>query len=101
MPQANVDFWRRAREAQEKLAEAFLDHPDVTLIDIGYAYEGGQRTNQVVLRVHVKERWVNAKTDERIAFPDQVNDIPVRIMVGDYQLETGTDTPEEACDPAP
>jgi hypothetical protein len=81
------EFQARVRRAQEKLMNQFLNHPDVSLIDVGYAPEGEQVRGQVVLRIHVRDRWVQARSEERVTFPTQVDDIPVIVMRGDYQLE--------------
>ena len=78
-------FWTEARHAQEKLVQQFLDNPDVTLIDIGYVGEENTASEQIALRIHVRERWFKAKPEERIAFPDQVSGIPVVVIRGEYQ----------------
>jgi hypothetical protein len=80
-------FWARASRARDKLAARYLDHPDVTLIDIGYAPEGGAEAGEIVLRIHVRERWMNAKPGERVAFPEQIDGIPVAVMLGEYRLD--------------
>jgi hypothetical protein len=97
MSQVDSEFWDRARRARDKLAAQFLDHPDVSLIDIGYAPERGEETEEVVLRIHVRERWVKAQPEERVAFPKQVDGIPVVVILGEYQLETDAPTADEEC----
>lgn len=95
MSQESSEFWNRARRARDTLVEQFIAHPDVSLIDLGYAPEGSERTEEVVLRIHVRERWMKAKPEERVAFPKQVDDIPVIVMLGDYRLETDVPTTSE------
>ncbi len=87
MSQQDSEFWDKARRARDKLAAQFLDHPDVSLIDIGYPIEQGQVGKEVVLRIHVRERWMKAKPEERTAFPAEVEGIPVIVMFGDYKAE--------------
>ncbi len=77
--------WVEARRAQDELVQQFLDHPDVTLIDIGYLGKENSTSEQIALRIHVRERWFQAKPEERIAFPEQVNGIPVVVIPGEYQ----------------
>ncbi len=79
-------FWAEARQAQDKLAQQFLDHPDMMLIDIGHGGEEDNASEQIVLRIHVRERWFKAKPEERIAFPEQVSGIPVVVIRGEYQV---------------
>ena len=96
MTMKNSEFWNRARRARDKLVDQFLDHPDVSLIDIGYAPAApGESTEEVVLRVHVREHWLKAKSEERAAFPEQVDGIPVIVMPGDYQPEIDAPAADE------
>ena len=90
MSQQNSEFWQRAYRARDVLAAQFLGHPAVSLIDIGYVMDGSEIRGDIVLRIHVRESWVNARPEERVRFPDQVDGIPVIVMRGDYRLETDT-----------
>jgi hypothetical protein len=93
MSQKNPEFWNRARHARNKLADRFLDHPDVSLIDIGFVpAEQGERTEEIVLRIHVREKWLNAKPEARVAFPGQMDGIPIIVISGDFRLETDAPT---------
>ncbi|MDJ0772445.1 MAG: hypothetical protein QNJ49_03305 [Mastigocoleus sp. MO_167.B18] len=87
MVQGNPEFWAKARRAQNELVEQFLNHPDVSLIDIGYAPEENQNSGEIVLRIHVRDRWIKAKLEERITFPTQVEGIPVIVIPGEYEFE--------------
>jgi hypothetical protein len=98
MSQEDSGFWTRVGRARDKLVDQFLNHSDVTLIGIGYAPERGEETKEVVLRIHVRERWMKAKPEERVAFPEEVDGIPVVVMLGEYQLETGVAAADEERD---
>jgi len=89
MSQENAEFWKKARRARDKLVDQFIYHPDVNLIDIGFAPERSEGTEEIVLRIHVKERWMKARPEERVAFPEQVDGIPVVVMLEDFRLDTG------------
>ncbi|MBE9508355.1 MAG: hypothetical protein IMY86_09935 [Chloroflexi bacterium] len=97
MSQEDSEFWTRARRARDELVDQFINHPDVSLIDAGYPPEQGEGTEEVVLRIHVRERWMRAKPDERVAFPDQVDGIPVVVMLGEYRLDTDASAAGEEC----
>jgi hypothetical protein len=79
-------FWAEAHQAQDKLMQQFLDHPDVTLIDIGYVGEENSASEQIALRIHVRESWFKAKPEERTAFPEQESGIPVVVIRGEYKV---------------
>lgn len=76
-------FWPRAYEARDKLVAQFLDHPDVSLIDIGYDLENKATPQQIVLRVHI--RRPSAK--QTLALPPEIDGLPVRTIVADYGIE--------------
>jgi hypothetical protein len=92
MLQRDSTFWTRARGARDKLVDRFIHHPDVSSIDIGYPPQRDQGAEEIVLRIHVRERWMKARPEERVAFPEEIDGIPVIVMLGDYQLDT--DAPE-------
>lgn len=87
MSEADSEFLTKARCARDKLADQFLTHPEVSLIDIGYAPEHGSQKGEIVLRIHVRESWLRANPQSRIPFPTQIDSIPVVVMHGDYQLQ--------------
>ena len=87
MSQDSPEFWKRARRARDKLVDQFIYHPDVNLIDIGYAPEGTEGIEGVALRIHVEERWMMRVPEERVALPGEVDGIPVVVMPGRFHLE--------------
>ena len=89
MTKEDIEFWNRALRARDKLVEQYLYHPDVQLIDIGYAEVGGGDLPQIALRIHVGDRWRRTAPDERISLPSEIDGIPVVIVEsGDYRLES-------------
>lgn len=87
MPRESPEFWEKIRRAQKKIEDQFLNHLDVSLIDISYAPNPQTKMEEIILRIHVRERWMEAMPEERVAFPDQVDGIPVIVIPGDYRLE--------------
>ena len=79
------ESWLQARRARELLIRDFMDHPDVSLIELGFDEDPGlgEPADQIVLRVHL-HRGVTAET---IDLPSEVDGIPVRVVMGDYYLE--------------
>jgi hypothetical protein len=64
--------------------DRFFYHPDVSSIDIGCARERGEETEEIALRIHMRERRTEANPETRVAFPEQVEGIPVVVMPGEY-----------------
>lgn len=81
----DTEFWARARRARDTLEAQFLDHPDVTLIGIGLSPERDATMEQIVLRIHVRARWLDTDPEERVAFPTEVDGIPVFVLPGEYR----------------
>ncbi len=77
-------WWASARRARDQLAERLLTYPNVSMIDIGLDPQGISDTP--VLRVHI--RWGDGST---LSIPDQIGDIPIRVVRGDYDLQAGAD----------
>lgn len=86
MAQRSSGFWEKARRSQQWLVEKYLSHPDVSMIDIGYPDEAGN-SEQIVLRIHVRDSWYATDPQQRMAFPEQVDGIPVRVVRGEYRTD--------------
>ncbi len=84
-----IDSESRAKfeRARDTLVANYIFHPDVTLIDIGYPLADDRETKELVLRIHVRSRWMKSNPDQRVNFPEEVDGIPVIVMSGDYRLE--------------
>lgn len=82
---SDSEIWAQAREVRDRLVAQFLQHPDVTHIDLGQVTEDDVTT--VAVRIHVKPCWFQTPPEARVAFPTRVNNIPVVVIAGDYQLE--------------
>ena len=79
----DAEFWAKATKAQQALVQQHANDPDVKLIDIRRSPDGCKNANQIVLRIHVTERWLAAKPGERTAFQREVDGIPVCATHGD------------------
>ncbi len=74
MSKHDADFWDKAVDARNELADRYADNPDVKYVDIGYPPSDGKDASDVSLRVHV--------ADERSTEDSQqtVNGIPVCVV---------------------
>ncbi|MFN2151597.1 MAG: hypothetical protein ACK2T5_08380 [Anaerolineales bacterium] len=83
MTEGDLENLERAQTARQKLANQFLDHPEVSLIDIGYDSESRDRKEQIVLRVHLRQ----TAAQEKLQIPAEIDGIPVRVLHADFRLE--------------
>ena len=75
--------------AQRKLIARFGNHPDVSMIDIGLDPNSEELPRRVVLRIHVRRRWMSAPAAQRLVFPSEIDGIPAIEISGDYGPEAG------------
>ncbi len=73
--------------ALEKLIAQVMNDPDVTMIDVGYEPGKELIAENIALRIHVRQRWMDARQEDRTTFPDQVDGIRVIIIPGEYRME--------------
>jgi hypothetical protein len=85
-PDPDPEF-EAAQQALAKLEVQLGGDPDVSLIDVAFQREPGSQTDSVVLRVHVRDRWLAAKPEVRAAIPSEVDSIPVVVTRGEYEPE--------------
>jgi hypothetical protein len=77
-PEAQLHI-RRVRDA---LSLRLLQHPEVSLVDIGRDPEN-QDPDGMVVRVHLRQPEVR----ERLEIPEEIEGVTVRVINADYHLE--------------
>lgn len=75
---------RKIQEVYEKVVKTFGQRANVTGIDIGYKYDGGVRTDQVTVRIHVREKVPLAALTEAEAFPREIDGVTIDVIQGHY-----------------
>jgi hypothetical protein len=74
----------KALRVKEQVSAILAGHPNVTLVDIGYdPTPSVHGENRLAVRVHVN----HVLSLEQMSLPDQIEDIPVRVVTGSYHLE--------------
>ncbi len=79
----------RVQRAYEKALRAFGHRPDVTGVDIGYKYRDGQRGEEVVLRVHLREKLAPGLIDPAQLLPRDIDGVPLDVIQGSYTPSGG------------
>ena len=94
MPTENPEIMMRARRARDWLVSHFIDSPDVVLIDIGFPSDAdvGNKKDEIVVRIHVRQHWFTSAPEERLNFPTEIEGVRVIVVPGDYHLDS--DIPE-------
>ncbi len=72
----------------KEAAEAdLLKRPGVTAVDVGYKYVGGQKTDQIAIRVHVAEKK-NVSPDQKI--PETIDGVKTDVLQNQFVLQAVT-----------
>jgi len=75
---------KKVQEVYEKVVKTFGQRANVTGIDIGYKYDGGVRTDQVTVRIHVREKVPLEALSDAEAFPKEMDGVPIDVIQGHY-----------------
>ena len=67
----------------------FAGDPRVTAIDYGYAYRGGERTKDLVIRIHVTEKLAREQCKSREFVPARIAGIPTDVLARRYRNSGG------------
>ena len=70
--------------AKENVESEMLKRPGVTGLDVGYKYVGGQRTDEIAIRLLVEKKKKTVSKDEK--FPDTIDGVKTDVIERTYQL---------------
>ncbi len=72
------------QRAYEKALRAFGHRAEVTGIDIGYKYKGARRGEEVVIRVHLREKLAPDLVEPAQLLPAEIDGVPLDVVQGSY-----------------
>ena len=77
------------QQAYEEAREDYIGRENVTGVDIGYKYVEGQRTDDIVVRIHVTEKFSEPSLEAAgiEIFPKEIHGIPVDVIQAVYQVQ--------------
>src|SRR4051812_47567617 len=70
---------------KERVEAEYLGRPGVTGIDVGYKEVGGERTDEVAIRVHVDRKSDSVPADQRV--PDDIEGAVTDVLERSYELQ--------------
>src|SRR5262245_1135222 len=79
-------------QVYEKVVKTYSQRPNVTGVDIGFKYEGPKRTNQMAVRIHVKEKIPKEALEADELFPQKIDDVPIDIIQANYKARSAPAT---------
>ncbi len=72
-------------QAYHKAFKAYMGRENVSGIDVGYKYVNGQRTDDIVVRIHVREKIPESALEAVAVFPKEINGVPVDVIQAIYR----------------
>jgi endonuclease G len=89
-------------KAYEKALKTYGHRDNVTAVDVGYKYEGGERTEETAVRIHVKEKLDESVLEAAEIFPPTIEGVPVDVIQAVYRPQaelSGTAVRTQRMDP--
>jgi endonuclease G len=75
---------KKVQKAFEKALKTYGHRPDVTGVDIGYKYSGGERTDEITVRIHVREKIPLSLLQAAEVLPSEIDGVPIDVIQGNY-----------------
>ena len=73
------------QQAYRKALKEYIRRDYVTGIDIGYKYDGDKRTNDIVVRIHVRKKIAESALESAEIFPKEIDGVPIDVIQATYQ----------------
>lgn len=70
---------------KDRVEAEYLSRPGVTGIDVGYKVVGGVQTDEVAIRVHVKQKKASVPKAQLV--PGQIDGVVTDVLQRDYELQ--------------
>ena len=71
--------------AMRKVYKTYRHRPNFTGADVGYRWDGDEKTDQQVVRVHVTAKLPIAEISDTEVFPPDIDGIPLDVIEGPYK----------------
>ena len=75
---------KKVLKAYEKALKSYGYRPEVTGVDIGYKYNGFERTNEIAVRIHVREKIPLSLLQAAEVLPREIDGVPIDVIQGNY-----------------
>ena len=76
------------QQVYRKAFKAYIGRNNVTGVDIGFKYVNGQRSDDIVVRIHVREKIPESILESREVFPKEIDGVPIDIIEAIYRPTT-------------
>jgi hypothetical protein len=76
--------------AREAVKRQYGHRPNYTGADIGYRWDKGKRTDELVVRVHVTRKIPVAEIESALVFPATIEGVPLDVIEGHYHASAST-----------
>lgn len=85
IPKSELDA---ALNELNKVRAEWLRRPGVTAVDVGYKFKGGEMTDELAIRVHVRRKLPPEALSEHELFPERLGEFSVDVIEAEYGPQT-------------
>lgn len=71
-----------------QVVKTYSQRENVTGIDVGFRYDGGKRTEQMAVRIHVREKLPEHALEVAEVFPKAIEGVPIDVIQAVYTPHT-------------
>ncbi len=84
MPEPEQPTQQQLENAHRKALAAYGQRENVTGVDIGYRYKDGKRTDELAVRVHLKEKLPESALEAAEVLPEEIDGVSVDVIQAVY-----------------
>ena len=81
--------------AMKKAYRRYRHRKNFTGVDVGYLWDGDDRTDQHAVRLHVASKLPLEELDPKEVFPPDIDGVPLDIIEGPYRVNNAAGSPKE------
>ena len=72
------------QKVYDQVVKTYSHRENVTGVDVGFRYVEGKRTNQLAIRIHVREKIPEHALEADEIFPKTIDDVPIDVIQAVY-----------------
>lgn len=72
------------QKVYEHVVKTYAHRDNVTGVDVGFRYDKGKRTNEMAVRIHVREKIPEHALEADEIFPKTIDDVPIDVIQAVY-----------------
>ncbi|MBC7819171.1 MAG: hypothetical protein IAG10_19955, partial [Planctomycetaceae bacterium] len=85
---------QQLQDVYDQVVKTYSHRENVTGVDVGFRYDKGKRTNQMSVRIHVREKIPEHVLEADVIFPKIIGEVPIDVIQAVYTPHPQNSAPE-------